>query len=399
MSCGSNQFGDDGVVDFASAQQGMVMQQRPVAVHGGYEGDYEYGDNPDQISEVVGTPVGAAYSSGPVYDYVEDPRPQAVKNSYEGHSVVYDEPVYDDEDYDGEDFIAEEAGPKNFLVPFELSVRPNDMEGDYAQWKLSDVYYEKFAIPGNKEFGDESILAGIDVYNVSSDFPTDIALQVSMKSPGIPESDRSNPDSASGERLFGPMGLGSHKKMTVHAKISPGDKQDFCVMAGTERYQKSFLEEINAQALKRGKQTWTESSLRDNGLFSGKRGNFMVERDHPVVKYISAIMGAELEEAGADHYSVSKKTFNHAVKRIMNEAAVNIKLGDARQNLRIFAMRLVPSKGKMEESTWKDDRGLFDKITASAGKAQEDAKKRILEKTYTITGNLCLNYIPIVEMD
>jgi len=304
---------------------------------------------------------------------------------------------YFDEDDGG--FMGQAVGPKNFLVPFEITVCPEETEGDFVQWKLSDAYYQPFQIPGNKEFTDEAILAGVDVYNVSSNFPADVALQVSMKKEGTSELDRENPESFVGERLFGPMGLGSHKKMTVHAKISPNDKQDFCVLAGAETYTKSFLEELNAHAIKNNKPVWTESHLRSKGTHEGRRGNLLVERDHPVIKYIANRMPgpANFTEAGTDHFTVSKKTFNRAVNNIMSEAAVNIKLGDARKNLRVFAMRLVPSKGKMAESAWKDERGLFDMVTGSSDEAQESAKRRILGKKYSIKGNLCLNYIPIVN--
>lgn len=436
--CDSNNFGD-GNIDFASSNQSLMMQQRQRQMQPpqqGYEQDLYEGDDVGADDYSYDMQSGGG---GPVS--MQDPSTafagsrMSILNGAVGQGQGHYSPMspsdggftfiganeqhqqgldtgalqqmqqyggdgageYFDEDDEG--FMTQAVGPKNFLVPFEITVCPEETEGDFVQWKLSDAYYEPFQIPGNKEFTDEAILAGVDVYNVTSNFPADVALQVSMKKEGTSEVDRENPESFVGERLYGPMGLGSHKKMTVHAKISPNDKQDFCVLAGAEQYTKSFLEELNAHSIKNNKPVWTESHLRSKGIHPGKRGNLLVERDHPVISYIANRMPgpANFTEAGTDHFTVSKKTFNRAVNNIMSEASVNIKLGDARKNLRIFAMRLVPSKGKMAESAWKDERGLFDMVTGSTEEAQESAKRRILGKKYSIKGNLCLNYIPIVN--
>lgn len=423
--CDSNNFGDDRI-DFAAASsnQSPMMMQQQYEDDDAYEGQEDMGYNDDYSvyghghaqqqfdasSAFAGSRMAMLNGSSSSSRFMPiGAREQHQQNMLDSSGAGGDDPLEGptmEEYYDGDDGVFEYAGeaigPKNFVVPFEISVCPANTSGDFVQWKLSDAYYKPFEIPENKEFSDEAILAGVDVYNVTSNFPADVALQVSMKKEGVPESERDNPESFIGERLFGPMGLGSHKKMTVHAKISPNDKQDFCVLAGADQYTKSFLEDLNAHSIRNNKPIWTESRLRKHGNYINTKrpGNLLVERDHPVVQYIATRSPSQVNftEAGADHFSVSKKTFNRAVNSIMSEAAVNIKLGDARKNLRIFAMRLVPSKGKMAGSAWKDERGLFDMITGTNERAQEDAKNRILGKTYSIKGNLCLNYIPIVNL-
>lgn len=325
--------------------------------------------------------------------------PMFAEDEFAQHEDFEGEDSFEDVSFSRSDFggHSRKEDVRSFLIPFEIDVVPSNMTEHHATWKVKTLFPEPFNSPGNKELGDECILKGVDLFDVSHNFPSKVAIQVSMRDSKVDESVKNDPENPEGERIQGQMQLGSFKKMPVHYTLRPNTEKEYIPISENRgNYSQSFLETYNERCISRGQKAWDESDLRSKGVLDAKKGKFLVEKEHPVVDYISAVYPdgqVMIESAGADHVKIGKKAFNEFVHDLINEAAANIKLKDVRENLRIFVMRPIPNNGPMSESTWKESKGFLDNVMDSA--TSETVKEKMLNKTYNISGNLSLSYIPL----
>ena len=292
-------------------------------------------------------------------------------------------------------------------IPFEIEFQPKQLSekgSNYVSWSVSSAFPEEFKSPGDSELGDGALLGAIELYDLTHDFGAPVAVQVSMKdaSGASGEVNPKDPDDPEGQRLFGLMMLGSHKPMPVHGIVEKGDKKELAVLAEPETIAKSFLERINAD-VPAGAPLWTRSRLQNEGVVDNteRPGTLLVANRNPVLghirqRYSDAHERGLFVHAGDTHTVVSKGLFDDHVRMLMAESAKNIKLGDVRNNLKIFITRNLPHRSPVDTNVWVNPKRIFDHIGEDLSEsAKTQSMNRVLNKKYSFSGTLALTYVPL----
>jgi hypothetical protein len=350
-----------------------------------------------------GAPMSAAQYEMPVHQHNEEPLEE-----HEG--IMIGEgmpPSHMDEYYGASGGMVQEKDLGEIHIPFEIEFQPKQLseEGsNYVAWSVNSAFPEEFKSPGEADLGDGALLGAIELYDLTHDFGAPVAVQVSMKdasgTSGIV--DPNDPDDAEGQRLFGLMMLGSHKPMPVHGIVAKGDKKELAVLAEPKTIAKSFLEKVNAD-LPAGAPMWNKSRLQSEGVVENteRRGTLLVANRNPVLghinqRYAHAHERGVFGHAGDTHTVVSKELFDKHVHMIMAESAKNIKLGDVRNNLKIFITRNLPQRSPVASNVWVNPNRIFDHIGEELSEgAREKSRNRILNKKYSFSGTLALTYVPL----
>jgi len=355
----------------------------------------EYGEEEDAFdAEPAFAHAGAPAPAMPV------PPPSEAESGDYGHEPEYDYPAPS---------MIDDGDLGETRIPFAVEFQPSKLARDgrtYVVWSVKDVFPEPFSSPGDDACNDSAVLGGVDLYDVKHDFGDQLAVQVSLKDAtgAVKNVHPDQPDDSEGQRLFGAMLLGSHRNMPVHGIVDRGAKKEIRVLDQPASVHESYLESINA-SIPKGAKPWTKTRLVSEGVVPNteRHGTLLVANRNPVLGHINQTYGNDAHghglfaTAGPSHTTVSEQLFNKHVHMIMAESAKNIKLGDVRNNLKIFVTRNVPGSGFMDDAgVWANPKRIFDHITPGlSGDALDRAKSRVLDKKYTVSGVLALTYVPL----
>lgn len=311
--------------------------------------------------------------------------------------------------YAGDSVYAPESATTNQIrIPFKIIFQPYKLreEGDdYIQWNVKTKFPRPFSSPGDASLNDDAVVNGIMLEDVSHDFKDDLLVQVSLKNDGdeIDSVKPDAPDDFVGQRLYGTLVPGQYKKVPVHAIIRKGDSQDVAVLNQQDEFHTSYLENLNS-SLPEGASPWTKSRLETHGVNKNtmKPGTLLVANTNPVLMHIdTSYRGGHDErvliQEGTDHTTVSERLFHDHLDLMLRESARNIKMGDLRNNLKVFATRDIGSESLIDEGNiWVNPQGIFDHISSTINeKARADAQERVVKQNYTLRGNLAISYVSL----
>ncbi len=403
--CGGRTYDDGSNVDFGSVA-GPSMYGTPVASPYGYLGESPatvMGGDPAAYT-VVDVPIQEEMFPGEEVEGMGIAGMPEVSETLEGYPA---------------EMLPQLSSKKGFIpvssheygeihIPFEIEFQPtalHEASQEHIMWAVKETFSSPFSSPGDEQLGDSAILGGIELFDLEHDFGDKLAVQVSIKEQGATSVDVDKPDSAEGERLFGSMFLGSHKLVPVHGIVGKGDKKAIPVLDQPDGVQQSFLEQVNSKVLE-GQPMWSKSRLLGEGVTvnTARPGTLLVANANPVLRHIDeeyadAHGQGILAPAGEDHTIVMQELFANHTEMIMRESARNIKLGDVRNNLRVFVMRNIPSEGPLSSDIWTNPKRIFDHIQPTLGdEAIKAAKERVLNKTYSFSGILALTYLPLTPI-
>jgi hypothetical protein len=271
-----------------------------------------------------------------------------------------------------------------------------------VEWRLRDMYPHAFNNPANKGMRDEAVLGGISILQLRNSAPFSVAYRMSLPESAAPKKKGlKKAESRFGienDRIRGGRYLGEHVAVPVHGVMAPGESMEVEVPCLTSPAQidESFLS-------KERKGHWSMSDMTDtsNGVhrYKSKPGVVCLEPDHPVAKLAEAYYPDRVNMA-EEHTEVEEKDFAKYANMLITQHKAFMTLGDARKNLSIHFTRFVPpsssksSRAKSLKTAWTDETEICDSISTANPEAFEKAKNRALDKTYTITGTVLVQFAP-----